>query len=269
MLARERVWRQFNIRAVLPTIQVPTLVLHRTGDPVDNVEAGRHLAARIPGGTFVELPGHDWLAWAGDQARLLEGVESFLKGIRDEEASFDRALATVLFTDVVNSTVRLQRLAIRDGRSCSNTTTPWCARSSADTAAPRLTPRAAVSSLRSMGRLAGQVRASVIDAIRPFGIEVLTGVHRGEVETIAGKVGGLGVVIGARVGALVGASEVLTSQTVDRAPGPVRSDDFDRRRPGTAVRVASEVEHDAGDYAQAAPIRVDYGEFGLSLAISC
>jgi pimeloyl-ACP methyl ester carboxylesterase len=99
MLARERIWRQFDIRAVLPTIQAPTLVLHRTGDAVDNIEAGRDLARRIPGAKFVELAGDDWLAWAGDQARLLDEVESFLKGIREEEASFDRVLATVLFTD--------------------------------------------------------------------------------------------------------------------------------------------------------------------------
>jgi len=67
--------------------------LHRSGDAVDNVEAGRDLARRIPGATFVELPGDDWLARAGDQARLLEEVESFLKGIREEEVSFDRVLA--------------------------------------------------------------------------------------------------------------------------------------------------------------------------------
>ena len=215
MLARERLWRQFDIRAVLPTIQVPTLVLHRTGDPVDSVEAGRDLARRIAGAKFVELAGEDWLAWAGDQARLLDEVESFLKGLREEEASFDRVLATVLFTDVVGSTAKAAELG--------------------DSAWKELLEHhhAVVRSL--LGRYRGteidtagdgffatfdgpargvRCAQAIVEAIRPLGIEVRTGVHTGEVETIDGKVGGLGVVIGARVGALAGASEVITSQTV-------------------------------------------------------
>ena len=215
MLARERLWRQYDIRAVLPTIQVPTLVLHRTGDPVDSVEAGRDLARRIPGATFIELPGEDWMAWAGDQGRLLGEVESFLKGIREEEASFDRVLATVLFTDIVSSTSKAAELG--------------------DSAWKRLLEHhhAVVRSLLGRYRgteistagdgffatFDGPARAvkcaqAIVEAIRGLGIEVRTGVHTGECQTIDGNVGGLGVVIGARVGSLAHASEVLASSTV-------------------------------------------------------
>ena len=103
-IAIERIWAELDIRPVLPTIQAPTLVLHRQGDPVERVEAGRDFAQRIPGARFVELAGDDWPVWAGDQGQLFDSIESFLRGIREEEAELDRVLATVLFTDIVGST---------------------------------------------------------------------------------------------------------------------------------------------------------------------
>ncbi|HEX9124304.1 MAG TPA: alpha/beta fold hydrolase [Actinomycetota bacterium] len=91
----ERIWAQIDIRPVLPTIQSPTLVLHRTGDRVEQVEAGRDFARRIPGARFVELAGEDWIIWTGDQAALLGEIETFVRSIRDEQAELDRVLATV------------------------------------------------------------------------------------------------------------------------------------------------------------------------------
>jgi len=215
MLARERVWRQYDIRAVLPTIQVPTLVLHRSGDAVDNVEAGIDLARRIPGATFVELPGDDWLAWAGDQSRLLEEVESFLKGIREEEVSFDRVLATVLFTDIVGSTVRAAELG--DAR--------WKELLEHHHAVLRsLLGRYRGTEIDTAGdgffaTFDGPARGvrcaqAITKAVRPLGLEVRAGLHTGEVETIDGHVGGIAVHIGARVGTMAQASEVLVSSTV-------------------------------------------------------
>ena len=113
MIAIEQIWAELDIRPVLSTIQAPTLVLHRTGDPVADIEAGRDFARRIPGAQFVELAGDDWPVWAGDQRALFTEIASFLSGIREEEAELDRVLATVLFTDIVGSTERAAALGDR------------------------------------------------------------------------------------------------------------------------------------------------------------
>ena len=82
VVAIESIWRDIDLRAVLPSIAVPTLVLHRTGDGIESVDAGRSLSSRIPGARFVELSGDDHLPWAGDQDGLLDEVEDFLTGSR-------------------------------------------------------------------------------------------------------------------------------------------------------------------------------------------
>src|SRR5919206_5149052 len=98
-----------DVRAVLPTIHVPTLVVHRHGDRVVNRRAGRELAARIPGARYVELPGDDHLPWAGDAEAVIGEIEEFLTGVRSEPEP-DRVLATVMFTDLVGSTERAARV---------------------------------------------------------------------------------------------------------------------------------------------------------------
>src|ERR671924_1356287 len=104
-----------DVRAVLPTITVPTLVAHHTDDRDANIEEGRWIAAQIPGARFLELPGEDHLPWVGDQDRLLDEVEEFLTGARPVHES-DRVLATVLFTDLVDSTRRAVELGDRRWR---------------------------------------------------------------------------------------------------------------------------------------------------------
>ncbi len=108
-VAIERVWHQTDVRPVLPTIRVPTLVLHRVDDAVESVEAGRDMARRIPSARFVELPGGDNAPWAGDQDQVLDEIEEFFTGAR-RGATADRVLATVLFTDIVGSTERAAAL---------------------------------------------------------------------------------------------------------------------------------------------------------------
>ena len=98
-----------DVRAILPTIHVPTLVLHRRGDRVVNRRAGEELAAQIPGARYVELPGIDHLPWAGDAEAVLGEVEEFLTGARSVPEP-DRVLATVMFTDIVGSTERAAEL---------------------------------------------------------------------------------------------------------------------------------------------------------------
>ncbi|PVE21831.1 alpha/beta hydrolase [Microvirga sp. KLBC 81] len=106
VLALMRMNNEIDIRHILPVIRVPTLVLHRTDDPRVSVEAGRYLGAAIPGARYVELPGSDHVAWVGDVDRLADEIEEFLTGAR-ATLEPDRVLATVLFTDIVDSTKNL------------------------------------------------------------------------------------------------------------------------------------------------------------------
>jgi class 3 adenylate cyclase len=216
-LAETQILRQINLRDLLPTIAVPTLVLHRTEDPVEPIDSGRYLAEHIPGATLVELPGRDTLPWVGESEAVIEEIRRFVVG---ESASAvartpSRSLATVLFTDVVGSTEHVAKLGDVGYRQVLESH-----------------HRAVRTELRRHGGIEvdtagdgffatfdGPARAiecalSICEAVRPLGIEVRAGVHTGEVETIDGKVGGLGVHIGSRVSAAAGPSEVLVSSTV-------------------------------------------------------
>jgi pimeloyl-ACP methyl ester carboxylesterase len=203
-----------DVRAVLPTIHVPTLVLHRRGDRVVNRRAGEELAAQIPGARYVELPGIDHLPWAGDSEAVLGEIEEFLTGARSVPEP-DRVLATVMFTDIVGSTERAAELG--DAR--------WRELLSAHQAAVRreLTRfRGREVKTLGDGSLAtfdGPARAircghAITEAARPVGLEVRIGLHSGEVELMEEDVGGIAVHIAARVGALAAAGEVLVSSTV-------------------------------------------------------
>ncbi len=204
-----------DIRSVLPSIQVPTLVLHRTGDPEDPVEGGRYLAAHIRGAQLKELPGVDHFPWARDQEAIIREVEQFLAKLRQEEADLNRVLATVLFTDIVASVEKAAALgdpAWRDLLQRHNATV----RALLARYRGREIDTAGDGFFASFDGPARAVRCAqaIVDAARSLGVEIRAGLHAGEVETIDGKVGGIAVSIGARVGAIAGPSEVLVSQTV-------------------------------------------------------
>jgi class 3 adenylate cyclase len=212
--AFERSDTTFDLRGMLSTIHVPTLVLHRAGDQESPVDASRDLAERISGARFVELPGTDFYPWAGDQEPLLAEVRAFVTGSRPTEGS-ERVLATVLFTDIVGSTE--QAAALGDAR--------WkelVERHHAVVRAMLARYRGMEVDTAGDGFFAtfdGPARGvrcaqAIVEALRPVGVEIRAGVHTGEVETIAGKTGGLAVAIGARLGAMAERSEVLVSQTV-------------------------------------------------------
>jgi len=203
-----------DVRAILPTIHVPTLVLHRHGDRVVNWRAGRHLAAQIPGARYVELEGIDHLPWAGDQEAVLGEVEEFLTGARSAPEP-DRVLATVMFTDIVGSTERAAELG--DARWRSLLATHHAALEDEVT-------RHRGRQVKTLGDgclaiFDGPARAircgqAIVDAAATHDTEVRIGLHCGEVELIAGDVGGIAVHIAARVGALATGGEVLVSSTV-------------------------------------------------------
>jgi class 3 adenylate cyclase len=209
--AYERLFWQNDVRAVLPAIHVPTLVLHRAGDMP---EANAYLAEHIHGAEHVQLPGEDHLPYV-DQDSITNEIERFVRSVRDEESDLDRVLATVLFTDIVGSTQKASELGDRKWGDLlerhHETVRGLIARhrgQEVDTAGDGFfaTFDGPARGLRCAQR--------IVQAVQPLGLEVRAGVHTGECATIDDKVGGLGVVIGARVGALAGPSEVLVSQTV-------------------------------------------------------
>jgi hypothetical protein len=121
--------REVDVRHVLATIRVPTLVLHRCGDVAVSIDQGRYLADHIPGAKFGELPGSDHIPMFGDADRLVDEVEEFLTGSRSA-AEPDRVLATVMFTDIVDSSSARPKSATGRGARYSIATTRWCASSS-------------------------------------------------------------------------------------------------------------------------------------------
>jgi hypothetical protein len=116
MIAIERIWAELDIRPVLPTIQAPTLVLHRRGDPGRARRGRPRLRPADSRSAIRGARGDDWPVWAGDQTELFDSIESFLRGIREEEAELDRVLATVLFTDIVGSTEKATAVGDRAWR---------------------------------------------------------------------------------------------------------------------------------------------------------
>jgi class 3 adenylate cyclase/pimeloyl-ACP methyl ester carboxylesterase len=215
LYSEARRFAETDLRGVLPSIQVPTLVLHRTDAPEERVDSGRYLGAHIPGARFVELPGADYFPWVGDQEPVIREVDRFLKAIDEEQAFLERVLATVLFTDIVGSTEMAAELGDHRWRDL-------LARHDSTVRVMLSRYRGTEVNTAGDGFLAtfdGPARAvrcaqAIVEAVRPLGLEVRAGLHTGEITTIGADVGGLGVHIGARVGAAAGASEVLVSHTV-------------------------------------------------------
>jgi class 3 adenylate cyclase len=205
---------QIDIREVLPTVQVPTLVLHRTDDRDSNIEEGRWLAARIHGSRFVELEGQDHLPWVGDADAVLDEIEEFLTGVRRGPAP-DRVLTTVLFTDVVRSTERAVELGDRAWRELLDEHNRLVRRElerfrgrEVDTAGDGF-----LATFDGPAR-AVQCAGAVVRAVGGLGLELRAGVHTGEVELSGENVRGIAVHTGARVAAVAGVGEVLASDTV-------------------------------------------------------
>ena len=212
MLAFDDMWFETDVRDVLPAIQVPTAVCHPQGAQVEEAE---WVAAQIPNAEVHSLPGARRVAWMGDRDELDAMVQTFLASIEHEQAVFDRVLATVLFTDIVDSTS--QSAAMGD-RAWSRV------QEGHDQIVRAQLSRHRGREIRTMGdgflaTFDGPGRAvscarSITTAVRSLGIEIRAGLHTGEVELHGDDVAGVAVAIGARVGALAGAGQVLVSSTV-------------------------------------------------------
>jgi class 3 adenylate cyclase len=203
-----------DLRGVLPSIRVPTLVLHRAEDRYLRVGHGRYLAERIPGAKYVELPGEDHLSFVGDTETMLGEIEEFLTGVR-LVPEIDRVLATVLFTDIVGSTERAATLGDRAWRTLLDTH-HGVVRRELERHRGREIKTVGDGFLATFDGPARAIRCAcaIRDGVRSLGIEIRAGLHTGECELMKDDVGGIAVHIGARVVATAAPSEVLVSSTV-------------------------------------------------------
>ena len=206
--------QQMDVRAVLPSIRVPTLVVNHADDPLIVPQMGLVIADAIPGAKYVELPGRNLYHFVEPWRGSFQEIAEFLTG-NQAEVPDDRVLATVLFTDIVNSTRRAAELGDRD----------WRALLDAHDAIVRsqlVRFRGREVNTSGDGFLAtfdGPQRAircamAIRDAVLTLGIEVRAGLHTGEVELRGDDIGGIAVHIGARVSALAAANDVVVSSTL-------------------------------------------------------
>ena len=209
-----RMNREIDVRAILPTIRVPTVVIHRQDDVRVRSWAGRELAENIPGARYLELPGEDHAPWSSDVDRIVDEIRQFM-GASPTAVEIDRVLSTVLFTDIVDSTKQAEAAGDRKWRTTLE--------------AHHVAVRAEL--LRHRGRevkttgdgflalFDGPARAvrcaqEIVRVVRPLDLEIRAGVHTGEVEMMGDDVGGIAVHIAARVAQRAHAGEVLASSTV-------------------------------------------------------
>jgi class 3 adenylate cyclase len=207
-------YKELDVRDVLDAISVPTLVLHRTGDRVVRLAAGRYLAEHIPGARLVELEGDDHFPSTGNWQSVVEEIEEFLTGQRHVQG-VDRVLATVMFTDIVGSTESASRLGDRRWGDL-------VARH--DELVRRHLERYRGRAVKTLGdgflaTFDGPARAircarEIAESVRSLEIEIRAGLHTGECEFVGDDVAGMAINIGARVSSLAGPGEVLVSSTV-------------------------------------------------------
>ena len=203
-----------DVRHVLPSIRVPTLVMHRRDDEFLMIEHSRYLAEHIPNARLVELEGRDNAFAAGDTESILGEVEEFLTGERHTPEP-DRVLATVLFTDICGSTQRAAELGDSAWRSLlqrhDGLVNAEVTRHRGK--AVKSTGDGILATFDGPARAIGAAR-SIEEAVRQLGIEIRAGLHTGECEIIGDDVGGLAVHIGARVLDKAAPGQVLVSSTV-------------------------------------------------------
>jgi class 3 adenylate cyclase/pimeloyl-ACP methyl ester carboxylesterase len=211
----DRVTYETDVRDILSSVHVPAASLQATGWEEEVRALAVYNAGLIAGAKVVEFAGAANVNWLEDPEPFVAAVEGFLASVRREQEDLDRMLATVLFTDVVGSTKRAAELGDERwkellGRHC--------------TTVRALLARYRGTEVKTMGdgflaTFDGPARAvrcaqGICEAVKPLGLEVRAGCHTGEIELMGTDVGGIAVHIGARVGALAGAGEVLVSSTV-------------------------------------------------------
>jgi class 3 adenylate cyclase len=202
------------VQHVLPSIQTPTLVLHRRGDRFLRVEHGRFLAEHIPGARYRELDGEDHPFFAGDTDAIIDEIEEFLTGVRPTESS-ERVLTTVMFTDIVGSSQAATAMGDRAWRTLLDAHDA-VVRTQLERHRGREVKTTGDGFLATFDGPARAIRCAcaIRDSVGGLGLDVRTGLHTGEIEMRDDDVAGIAVVIGQRVSAHAGPREVLVSSTV-------------------------------------------------------
>jgi class 3 adenylate cyclase len=206
--------QQINISGILSSIQVPTLVIHRTEDKLVSIEGGRELAQGIPGARFFEMPGQDHLPWMEDYPDYMPEIQELLTGERSDHV-VDRVLATVMFTDIVDSTVKAEKAGDSVWRGVIE---------GHNQIVRKQLQKFRGHEIKTMGdgflvTFDGPARAikcakSICEEVKRLGIEIRAGLHTGELEMTENDVRGISVNITARVSALSQGSQVLVTRTV-------------------------------------------------------
>ena len=206
-----------DTRGILGAIRVPTLIVHRDGDRNVDVKNARYAAAHIPGSRYVELQGDDHLPWVGDSGAIVDEIRTFVAAAWTARRADDRdrVLATVLFTDIVDSTTKAVELGDARWRELVSEHHARVRRALVAHRGVEL-DTAGDGFFASFDGPARAVRCAcaVRESVRELGLEVRAGLHTGECERIDGKVGGVAVITGARIAAAGGAGDVLVSSTV-------------------------------------------------------
>jgi class 3 adenylate cyclase/alpha-beta hydrolase superfamily lysophospholipase len=212
--AANRFGLHIDARHALPAISAPTLVVHRSGDPLVSVEHARYIAEHIRGARMSEFPGDAHYSWTGGEEDILDEIEEFLTGTRREPLS-ERALATVMFTDIVDSTAHAARLGDRRWRQLLDRHDAL-ARGEVERQRGRvvkMTGDGLLATFDGPGR-AIECASRLVDGAPSLGLQLRAGLHTGECELRGEDVGGMAVHIGARVAGRAAADEVLVSSTV-------------------------------------------------------
>lgn len=205
---------EIDIRHILPAIRVPTLVLHRTGDPRVQVAEGRYIATQIPDARYVELAGTDHDEWVGDSDSVLAEVAEFVTGVRPAPEA-DRVLATVLFVDIVASTERAAEFGDRSWRDVLESYHAAVRRKLASFRGREIdTSGDGVFAAFDGPARAVRCAIEITEAATAMGLNVRAGLHAGECQVMGDKLAGISVHVGARVAAHATPGEVLVSGTI-------------------------------------------------------
>jgi class 3 adenylate cyclase/pimeloyl-ACP methyl ester carboxylesterase len=205
---------EIDVRGVLHEIKIPSLVLHREGDRIVTLGAGRYLAEHLPGVKFVVLPGDDHFYFVGDTDALVDEIEEFLTGVRSG-AEGEVVLAAVLFTDIVASTERQAQVGPREWSRLADRHDAMVRAALAHNRGHEVntTGDGFLATFEATGR-ALRCASEVVAGAKDIGLDLRAGVHTGEVESRGGDLGGLAVVIAKRVCDLAEPGQVLVSETV-------------------------------------------------------
>jgi pimeloyl-ACP methyl ester carboxylesterase/class 3 adenylate cyclase len=213
-LAVMRMNREIDVRGVLPSVRVPTLIVHRVLERVVDVENARYMARHIPGAKLVELPGIDHMPWIGDSESIIQEVEEFLTGAR-HAPDLERILVTVLFTDIVQSTERAASIGDRKWRELLGDFQSLVRERLAQFRGREI-DTAGDDFLSAFDGPARAIRCAAVirDGALALGMQVRCGLHTGECEIMGEKLGGIAVHTGSRVAGKAAPGEILVSQTV-------------------------------------------------------